>query len=453
MSTPHQPGSDRVAPATGPAEQAPSAPAQGDRPGGAPAPTPVPSQAEKSPATGAPAGQGGGAQPSTGPAKPTAAPAAGAAPAAPQSAPTGSGQSGAPAQPSAQRPEGGTAQPATPAPAAQPAKSAAPTQPAGPAPEPSKSAAPTPAPTAPTGQSKPAAAPAPQNGRTAGAQPPTQRPAEPVAGTQPPTAPTGRPTQQPPATGARPAAQPSGAVRPQGTAAAGTRPGAATGKGQTPPWQRGTQVNGGPAGQGTPGAVPPATRPPVGADQAARATQRETAKAKAAVIDGPTRHIDRTDLAKDLPDLSEVKHPIPAEPVHAPVSGKQPSLVVAATAPVGDPLRASVQIRKIDPWSALKVSLVLSVALFFVWMFAVGFLYLVLDGMGVWDRLNNAFTDIVSETGNSGLVTAGQVFGYSALIGVINVVLFTALATVGAFIYNLCTDLVGGVEVTLADRD
>ena len=31
--------------------------------------------------------------------------------------------------------------------------------------------------------------------------------------------------------------------------------------------------------------------------------------------------------------------------------------------------------------------------------------------------------------------------------------LFDALATVGAFIYNLCADLVGGIEVTLSDRD
>ncbi|AQA25643.1 hypothetical protein BTZ20_5889 [Rhodococcus sp. MTM3W5.2] len=116
-------------------------------------------------------------------------------------------------------------------------------------------------------------------------------------------------------------------------------------------------------------------------------------------------------------------------------------------------MRATIQVRKVDPWSTLKVSLVISVALFFVWMFAVGFLYVVLDGMGVWDRLNNAFTDIVSETGDEGLVSAGQVFGYAALIGAINVVLFTALATIGSFIYNLCTDLVGGVEVTLADRD
>ena len=34
-----------------------------------------------------------------------------------------------------------------------------------------------------------------------------------------------------------------------------------------------------------------------------------------------------------------------------------------------------MQIRRIDPWSTLKVSLVLSVALFFVWMIAVAFLY------------------------------------------------------------------------------
>jgi len=32
-------------------------------------------------------------------------------------------------------------------------------------------------------------------------------------------------------------------------------------------------------------------------------------------------------------------------------------------------------------------------------------------------------------------------------------VLFTALATLGAFIYNVCADLVGGIELTSAERD
>jgi hypothetical protein len=148
-----------------------------------------------------------------------------------------------------------------------------------------------------------------------------------------------------------------------------------------------------------------------------------------------------------MPDLSSVRHPSP-EPKAA-----RPAAAAVAPDVAVDPLRATVQIRKLDPWSMLKLSLVISVSLFFVWMVAVGLLYAVLDGMGVWDRLNNAFTDIVANSGDSGLVSAGQIFGYAAVIGLINVVLFTALTTIGSFIYNLSSDLVGGLEVTLADRD
>lgn len=119
------------------------------------------------------------------------------------------------------------------------------------------------------------------------------------------------------------------------------------------------------------------------------------------------------------------------------------------------PVRASMQIRRIDPWSTLKVSLLLSVALFFVWMIAVAFLYLVLGGMGVWSKLNSNVGDLLNNTsGSSGeLVSSGTIFGGAVLIGVVNIVLLTAMATIAAFIYNLATDLIGGIEVTLADRD
>lgn len=192
-----------------------------------------------------------------------------------------------------------------------------------------------------------------------------------------------------------------------------------------------------------------AAYPAVTEDADAKTQRREAAKSKAAVIDGPTRHIERKDLAKDMPDLSAVRHPESGSEKQSAVAA--PALVAAR--PEGESLRATVQLRKIDPWSTLKISLVIAVSLFFVWMVAVGLLYAVLDGMGVWDRLNSAFTEIVNESGGGGLVSAGQVFGYAAVIGVINVILFTALTTIGSFIYNLSSDLVGGVEVTLADRD
>ncbi|MEV0298414.1 DUF3566 domain-containing protein [Nocardia sp. NPDC050710] len=195
-------------------------------------------------------------------------------------------------------------------------------------------------------------------------------------------------------------------------------------------------------------------------DLAAKAARKEAAMVKSVGLDGPTRSIARPELIKDMPDLSEIRHPLPPNEAGGhgygspqPISPAVPVAVAAAVA-AGEPLRATVQIRRIDPWSTLKISLVISVALFFVWMLAVGLLYIVLEGMGVWERLNNTFTDMVSQdSGSVGLIDAGTVFGYAGVIGLINVVLFTALGTVGTFIYNQCCDLVGGIQVTLADPD
>jgi Transmembrane domain of unknown function (DUF3566) len=120
------------------------------------------------------------------------------------------------------------------------------------------------------------------------------------------------------------------------------------------------------------------------------------------------------------------------------------------------PRRARLQLRHIDTWSALKISLVLSIALFFIWMVAVGVLYGVLSALGVFDTLNDLFGQLGSASGNEvtgDVVTPGVVFGGAAVIGAINIVLLTALCTVGTFIYNLCSDLVGGLELTLSERD
>ncbi|WP_231498104.1 DUF3566 domain-containing protein [Pseudonocardia halophobica] len=120
------------------------------------------------------------------------------------------------------------------------------------------------------------------------------------------------------------------------------------------------------------------------------------------------------------------------------------------------PRQALLQVKRFDPWSVLKLALVLAVVLFFIWLVAVGVLYGVLDGMGVWDRLNGTYADLVSGGGESGggsLISAGSVFGFAAIIGAINSLLFAVALTVGAFVYNVSADLVGGIEVTLSERD
>ena len=109
----------------------------------------------------------------------------------------------------------------------------------------------------------------------------------------------------------------------------------------------------------------------------------------------------------------------------------------------------------LDPWSVLKLALVLAVVLFFIWLVAVGVLYGALDGMGVWDRLNGTYADLVSGEAPTGspLISAGRVFGLAAVVGAINSLLFAVAVTIGAFVYNVSADLVGGVEVTLSERD
>jgi Transmembrane domain of unknown function (DUF3566) len=174
-------------------------------------------------------------------------------------------------------------------------------------------------------------------------------------------------------------------------------------------------------------------------------------------LSGPT---PRAAQRKPAPERSSAQSDAagksrPAPPESRPESREQRESRVQVSRRGRGPVRASMQIRRIDPWSTLKVSLLLSVALFFVWMVAVAFLYLVLGGMGVWAKLNSNVGDLLNNTSNSAgeLVSSGTIFGGAVLIGLVNIVLLTAMATIAAFVYNLTTDLIGGVEVTLADLD
>lgn len=129
-----------------------------------------------------------------------------------------------------------------------------------------------------------------------------------------------------------------------------------------------------------------------------------------------------------------------------------------AKAPRRPPRLASLQLKRVDPWTVLKISLIVAIVMFFVWMIAIGILYLTLGAMDVWSQINDTYSTLTSTpdaqaAGRTDLITAGRVFGVTAIIGAINIVLFTALATVAAFIYNAAAAMSGGVELTLGERD
>lgn len=118
--------------------------------------------------------------------------------------------------------------------------------------------------------------------------------------------------------------------------------------------------------------------------------------------------------------------------------------------------RAKLQVRRVDPWSVMKFSLVFSIVLCVVLVVAVAILYFLLSGMGVFDSINttvSSFTATTNDVKPAPLFSAKGVIGVTTLIGLADIFLLTALATLGAFAYNLCADLVGGIEVTLAEHE
>ena len=127
-----------------------------------------------------------------------------------------------------------------------------------------------------------------------------------------------------------------------------------------------------------------------------------------------------------------------------------------ATAPTR---RAQLVLSRIEPWSVMKFSFMISLVGWVILFVAVAALYYVLSNLGVFHSIQSTITDVTSSKGSAGSDSGGQWFsasrilGYTMLIGAVNVVLITALATVGAVIYNLVTHLAGGIEVTLKETD
>jgi hypothetical protein len=118
--------------------------------------------------------------------------------------------------------------------------------------------------------------------------------------------------------------------------------------------------------------------------------------------------------------------------------------------------RARLTLKRIDPWSTLKFSLAYGLVGMIVLVVAVVVLYGVIDAMGVIGSLRKFLDDVSDSSSGSGLgewLSFNRVLLVSFVVGLVNVVLFSAFATLTAFISNVCTDITGGVEVTLSERE
>ncbi|MFT3860085.1 DUF3566 domain-containing protein [Micropruina sp.] len=119
--------------------------------------------------------------------------------------------------------------------------------------------------------------------------------------------------------------------------------------------------------------------------------------------------------------------------------------------------KARLRLSRIDPWSVMKTSFLFSIAFGIMFWFATYVVWSVIGASGLFDAVNSILQNLLSNPNDQtqirieDFVNTNKVLGIAALIAVINVVLLTAIGTLTAFLYNLSANILGGLELTLAE--
>ncbi|MEJ5914602.1 DUF3566 domain-containing protein [Pseudokineococcus sp. 1T1Z-3] len=115
--------------------------------------------------------------------------------------------------------------------------------------------------------------------------------------------------------------------------------------------------------------------------------------------------------------------------------------------------RVRLSVSRVDPWTVLKLSFLVSVVVGIAVVVAAGTLWTVLDGVGAYDSVNRLIEQLsgTSTVDVTDYVGFTQVVSAATVLAVVDVIIITALATLGAVVYNVSASLVGGVRVTLTD--
>jgi hypothetical protein len=187
---------------------------------------------------------------------------------------------------------------------------------------------------------------------------------------------------------------------------------------------------------------PPTERPT--ADRPAPKTKtarRDDTSARAPLTEKIQQKL--TSAAEEHRANAQPEAPPAPRPGKAPVRGRGPR-------------RARLRLTRVDPWSVMKTAFLLSIAFGVVTVVSVAMVWQVLGAAGVWDSINSTIQESIGGPDTANLdvedyVGTSRVLGFTRLVAAVDVVLLTAIATLGAFLYNMAAALLGGIEVTLAE--
>ncbi|WUJ73890.1 DUF3566 domain-containing protein [Kribbella soli] len=120
--------------------------------------------------------------------------------------------------------------------------------------------------------------------------------------------------------------------------------------------------------------------------------------------------------------------------------------------------KARLRMSRIDPWSVMKTAFLLSIAFGIVTWVAVFIIWSAIGAAGVFDNINSTVQEVLGTPTAEpfrveNYINTGKVMGFTTLLACADVLIITALATLGSFLYNIAATLLGGLEVTLASED
>jgi hypothetical protein len=202
--------------------------------------------------------------------------------------------------------------------------------------------------------------------------------------------------------------------------------------------------------------APPAVPPGAGPATTPLAAAAGAARGLAAKVSAPFSGLSKP---KAKPQSAPKAKKPPAGGAPRPQGGVRPQARLTPGQMTGPQTRrAQLRLDRIEPWSVMKFSFLISLIGWVVLLIAVSLLYFTLSKLGVFTSIEHTVglvTTSKSKPGSNAAswFKASRVLGYTMLVGAVNVILLTALATIGAVLYNLVTMLAGGIEVTLKESD
>lgn len=112
-------------------------------------------------------------------------------------------------------------------------------------------------------------------------------------------------------------------------------------------------------------------------------------------------------------------------------------------------IRRDLMVRRVDPWSVLKISLVFYSCMLIIAMLANAVLWAFIARLGLIQQA----TEIAGALNIALTINTGNILQATFLVGVLAVIFMSSANVFLAFLYNLVADLIGGVRIDLAEDE